>query len=108
MLEETGGPELLTVQRGARAGRRRGVDARERPRRGVNFLDILVRQGRYPQPPELPWTPGLEVSGETDEGRRVVGLVRQLGGGYAERTGVDDAGCSTCPRQRRSKRARRS
>jgi NADPH:quinone reductase-like Zn-dependent oxidoreductase len=25
---------------------------------GVNFADVLVRQGRYPQPPELPTVPG--------------------------------------------------
>jgi NADPH2:quinone reductase len=55
---------------------------------GVNFLEVLVRRGLYPQPPDLPWVPGLEVAGDVD-GRRVVGLVRQSGGGYAERVAVD-------------------
>jgi NADPH:quinone reductase len=90
VLEETGGPERLTV---------RDVPEPVTPAEStlvhvraaaVNFLDILVRQGRYPQPPALPWTPGLEVAGETDDGRRVVGLVRQSGGGYAEHAAVED------------------
>jgi NADPH2:quinone reductase len=55
---------------------------------GVNFLDVLVRQGRYPQPPPLPATPGIEVAGDVD-GRRVVALLRQTGGGYAERASID-------------------
>jgi NADPH2:quinone reductase len=48
---------------------------------GINFADVLVRQGRYPQPPELPTVLGSEVSGEVD-GRRVMALPRE--GGYAE------------------------
>jgi NADPH2:quinone reductase len=56
---------------------------------GINFLEVLVRQGRYPQPPPLPWIPGSEVAGEV-EGRRVFGLVRDTGGGYAEQVVVDD------------------
>jgi NADPH:quinone reductase len=53
---------------------------------GVNFADVLVRQGRYPQPPPLPTVPGSEVAGEVD-GRRVLALPR--GGGYAELVAVD-------------------
>jgi NADPH:quinone reductase len=48
---------------------------------GVNFMDVLIRRGDYPQPPELPFTPGGEVAGELD-GRRVMALPRT--GGYAE------------------------
>ena len=55
---------------------------------GVNFADVLVRQGRYPQPPELPTVPGSEVAGEAD-GRRVMALPR--GGGYAEAIAVDES-----------------
>jgi NADPH2:quinone reductase len=55
---------------------------------GINFLDVLVRQGRYPQPPPLPAIPGIEVSGELD-GARVLALLRHTGGGYAERAEVD-------------------
>jgi NADPH2:quinone reductase len=90
VLEETGGPERLTVEEVAEpepAERQAVVHVRAA---AVNFLDILVRLGRYPQPPELPWIPGLEVAGETGDGRSVIGLVRQTGGGYAEKAAVDE------------------
>jgi NADPH2:quinone reductase len=54
---------------------------------GVNFLDVLIRRGLYPQMPELPYVPGTEVAGELD-GRRVAALTRSAGG-YAERVDVD-------------------
>jgi NADPH:quinone reductase len=53
---------------------------------GINFADVLVRRGRYPQMPDLPHVLGGEVAGELD-GRRVAALTRS--GGYAERAGVD-------------------
>jgi NADPH:quinone reductase len=56
---------------------------------GINFADVLVRHGQYPQPPTLPAVLGNEVGGEID-GRRVVAFVRGTGGGYAERVAVDD------------------
>jgi NADPH2:quinone reductase len=55
---------------------------------GINFADVLIRRGRYPQMPELPYVPGSEVAGELD-GRRVVAFVRGSAGGYAERVAVD-------------------
>jgi NADPH:quinone reductase len=57
---------------------------------GVNFADVLIRAGRYPQPPPLPAILGNEVAGDLD-GRRVFAFVRASGGGYAERVAVDDA-----------------
>jgi NADPH:quinone reductase len=56
---------------------------------GVNFADVLIRLGHYPQPPPLPTVLGNEVAGELD-GRRVLAFVRQTGGGYAERVAVED------------------
>jgi NADPH2:quinone reductase len=53
---------------------------------GVNFADVLIRRGQYPQMPELPFVPGSEVAGDLD-GRRVLALTRG-GGGYAERAEV--------------------
>ena len=50
---------------------------------GVNFADVLIRRGRYPQMPELPYVLGTEVAGDL-AGRRVIALPR-LAGGYAER-----------------------
>jgi NADPH2:quinone reductase len=55
---------------------------------GVNFADVLVRLGRYPQMPELPAVLGSEIAGELD-GDGVMGFVRGDGGGYAERVAVD-------------------
>ncbi len=52
---------------------------------GINFLDVLVRRGDYPQPPPLPAILGAEIAGEVD-GRRVMALPRN--GGYAEAVAV--------------------
>jgi NADPH2:quinone reductase len=57
---------------------------------GVNYADVLIREGRYPQPPPLPFVPGSEIAGETPDGRRVIGFVREDGGGYAERAVAED------------------
>ena len=57
---------------------------------GVNYADVLIREGRYPQPPALPYVPGSEVAGTTSDGRRVVGFSRVEGGGYAEKIAVED------------------
>jgi NADPH2:quinone reductase len=54
---------------------------------GVNFADVLIRRGLYPQMPELPYVLGNEVAGELD-GRRVVAFTR-AGGGYAGRAAID-------------------
>jgi NADPH2:quinone reductase len=54
---------------------------------GINFLDVLIRRGRYPQMPDFPHVLGVEVAGELD-GRRVLALTRDRSG-YAERAAVD-------------------
>ncbi len=54
---------------------------------GINFADVLIRRGLYPQMPVLPHILGSEVAGELD-GRRVVAFSRNAGG-YAERVEVD-------------------
>ena len=82
VLRETGGPEQLQVEEldepAPPAVRVRAA--------GVNFLDVLVRRGEYPQMPPLPHVLGSEVAGELD-GRRVMAL--PPGGGYAELATVD-------------------
>lgn len=57
---------------------------------GINFADVLVRHGAYPQMPELPAVLGSEVAGELDDGTRVMALTTG-GGGYAEQVAVDHA-----------------
>jgi NADPH:quinone reductase len=89
VLEEVGGPEALVVQDVPEPVAEAGQSVVEVRAAGINFLEVLVRQGRYPQAPDLPWIPGIEVAGMID-GRRVIGLVRSTGGGYAERVVVDD------------------
>jgi NADPH2:quinone reductase len=48
---------------------------------GVNFADVLIRRGRYPQMPELPVVLGSEIAGELEDGTRVMAFAS---GGYAE------------------------
>ena len=55
---------------------------------GVNFADILIRRGRYPQMPELPVVLGSEIAGELADGKRVMAFTPGAGG-YAERVAVD-------------------
>jgi NADPH:quinone reductase len=55
---------------------------------GINFADVLIRLGRYPQMPELPTVLGNEIAGEA-EGRRVMGFITATSGGYAERVALD-------------------
>jgi len=88
VLEAIGGPEQLVVQEvpePAAGDTGAIVDVRAA---GINFADVLIRLGRYPQMPELPTVLGSEVAGEL-EGHRVMGFVRTEGGGYAERVVVD-------------------
>jgi NADPH2:quinone reductase len=56
---------------------------------GINFADVLIRNGQYPQPPPLPAILGNEVAGDVD-GRRVLAFVRGSGGGFAEKVVADD------------------
>ena len=51
-------------------------------RAGVNFADTHARENSYLAPYELPLTPGAEVAGTTEDGRRVVAMLAS--GGYAE------------------------
>jgi NADPH2:quinone reductase len=88
VLTGTGGPETLTVQdvpEPVPTDDQAVLDVRAC---GINFADVLVRLGRYPQMPELPTVLGSEIAGELD-GRRVMGFVSGRGGGYAERVAVE-------------------
>lgn len=84
MLSGVGGPEQLAVAELAEPVAGDGEAVVEVRAAGVNFADVLIRLGRYPQMPRLPAVLGSEIAGEL-EGGRVFGLVRGEGGGYAER-----------------------
>jgi len=88
VLEATGGPEQLVVRDVSEPEAGEGVAIVDVRAAGINFADILVRLGRYPQMPELPAVLGSEIAGELD-GNRVMGFVRGEAGGYAERVAVD-------------------
>jgi NADPH:quinone reductase len=88
LLREPGGPEQLEhTELPEPVAEDAQVLVRVRAA-GVNYADVLIRQGRYPQPPPLPTVPGTEIAGEAD-GRRVMAL--PPGGGYAEVVAVDPA-----------------
>jgi len=62
---------------------------------GINFLDVLIRRGRYPQMPEFPTVLGNELSGELEDGTRVMALVSS--GAYAELAAVPRASLVPLP-----------
>jgi NADPH:quinone reductase len=88
VLTATGGPEQLVLQQVEEPVAADGAAIVDVRACGINFADVLVRRGRYPQMPELPAVLGSEIAGEL-EGSRVMGFVRGEGGGYAERVAVD-------------------
>jgi NADPH:quinone reductase len=57
---------------------------------GINYADVLIRRGRYPQMPELPVVLGSEVAGELEDGTRVMAITPGSGG-YAEAVAVEHA-----------------
>ena len=87
VLHETGTP--LSVQDVPEPDVAEGQSLVEVRAAGINFADVLIKNGMYPQPPELPTILGNEVAGDVG-GRRVVAFARLSGGGYAERVAVDD------------------
>ncbi|MEU6200890.1 NADPH:quinone oxidoreductase family protein [Streptomyces sp. NPDC047061] len=50
----------------------------------VNFPDALLCRGQYQVRPPLPFTPGLEFCGETEDGRRVIATPVLPHGAFAE------------------------
>ena len=50
----------------------------------LNFPDILMAQGTYQEKPPLPFTPGLELCGQLENGQRVLGSPSGGPGAFAE------------------------
>ncbi|MFG2639506.1 NADPH:quinone oxidoreductase family protein [Streptomyces sp. NPDC048370] len=50
----------------------------------VNFPDALLCRGQYQVRPPLPFTPGVEICGETEDGRRVIATPALPYGGFAD------------------------
>ncbi|MEV0961614.1 MULTISPECIES: NADPH:quinone oxidoreductase family protein [unclassified Streptomyces] len=85
-LEETGRPEPGEGQ----------VLLRVRAA-NVNFPDALLCRGHYQVTPPLPFTPGVELCGETEDGRRVIATPALPYGGFAEYAVADEAAVLPAP-----------
>jgi NADPH:quinone reductase len=62
---------------------------------GINFLDVLIRRGRYPQMPDFPAVLGVELAAELEDGTRVMAIVPA--GTYAELASVPRASLVPLP-----------
>ncbi len=95
-IQRRGGPEVLEVRTGPVPEPAAGQVRIKVAAAGVNFADIMMRRGLYPDAPKLPAVPGYEVSGVVEAvgphvdasllGRPVVAMCRF--GGYSERVCV--------------------
>ncbi|MFJ8185400.1 NADPH:quinone oxidoreductase family protein [Streptomyces sp. NPDC096105] len=63
----------------------------------INFPDALMCRGQYQVRPPLPFTPGVEICGETEDGRRVLANPALPHGGFAEYTVADAAALLPAP-----------
>ncbi|HEX2232508.1 MAG TPA: zinc-binding dehydrogenase [Thermoleophilaceae bacterium] len=81
-IEEFGGPEVLEVRDVPKPEPGDGEVLIEVSRAGMNFADTHQREDSYLAKFELPLILGGEVAGRTEDGRRVVAMLRS--GGYAE------------------------
>ncbi len=92
MLTGVGGPEVLeVVERDAPEPGRGEVRVRVLAA-GVAFADVLMRHGKYPGAPKIPFTPGYDLVGEVEKlgegvrgvrvGQRVAALTQV--GAYAQ------------------------
>ena len=81
-ISQWGGPEVLEFVEDAPMPEP-GPDAHlvRVSHAGINFADTHASENSYLAPYELPLTPGAEVAGETEDGKRVAGLIAT--GGYA-------------------------
>ncbi|MEU0117955.1 NADPH:quinone oxidoreductase family protein [Streptomyces bobili] len=63
----------------------------------INFPDVLMVRGHYQVRPPLPFTPGVEICGETEDGRRVIANPALPYGGFAEYAVADTAALLPAP-----------
>ncbi|MCO4699833.1 NADPH:quinone oxidoreductase family protein [Streptomyces sp. RO-S4] len=63
----------------------------------INFPDALMCRGQYQVRPPLPFTPGVEICGETEDGRRVIANPALPHGGFAEYALADTAAMLPAP-----------
>jgi NADPH2:quinone reductase len=88
-IQEFGGPDVMELVDVPDPEPRDGEVLVEVARAGVNFADTHATRNDYLAEQTLPLTPGGEIAGRTQDGRRVAALVPS--GGYAERVAVPEA-----------------
>lgn len=88
-IEEFGGPEVLRHVEVADPQAGEGEALIEVARAGVNFADTHATRNDYLAKQSLPLVPGAEISGRTEDGRRVASILAS--GGYAERAVAPEA-----------------
>jgi NADPH:quinone reductase len=95
-ISRWGGPEVLELVDDAPVPEPREHELLVRvSRAGVNYADTHAAENSYLAPYELPLTPGSEVVGTTEDGRRVAAMVAN--GGYAEYAVVPKAAAFPVP-----------
>jgi NADPH2:quinone reductase len=92
-VRKFGGPEVLQIIEEADAAPQAGQVAIDVKAAGVNFAEIMAREGHYPNVPSAPFRPGYEIAGVVtargegveglQEGARVMAFVPS--GGYTSR-----------------------
>jgi NADPH2:quinone reductase len=85
-IEEFGGPEVLQYTEVADPNPKLSEIVVNVKRSGVNFADTHASRNDYLAEQTLPLIPGAEISGQTNDGRRVAVLLGS--GGYAEKVAV--------------------
>jgi len=85
-IEEFGGPEALKYVDVADPSPKLSEIVVNVKRSGINFADTHASRNDYLAEQTLPLIPGAEISGQTNDGRRVAVLLGS--GGYAEKVAV--------------------
>lgn len=88
-IQEFGGPEVLQYVEVPDPSPKLAEIVVNVKRSGINFADTHASRNDYLAEQTLPLIPGTEVSGQTNDGRRVVALLGS--GGYAEKVAVPQA-----------------
>jgi NADPH2:quinone reductase len=88
-IEEFGGPEVLRYVEVPDPSPKLAEIVVNVKRSGVNFADTHASRNDYLAEQTLPLIPGAEISGQTNDGRRVAALLGS--GGYAEKVAVPQA-----------------
>jgi NADPH:quinone reductase-like Zn-dependent oxidoreductase len=89
VIPRYGPPDVLEVRDAPEPAVKPGTVRIRVKAAGINFSDLLARQGLYPGSPKPPAVVGYEVAGERDDGEKVVALTKF--GGQSEIVVVPEA-----------------